>query len=349
MPFHVQQDEDLEKVRPEATELLQSTRPLPQPPGRFDWLYRDNPDGPAVFWSVREADSGELAGFTVALPRRMLVDGKCLRAWNCADFSVRQRFRTLGVALKLRRAATEGVEAGQADFLYAHPNERMEVVHQKVGHKTVGPLVRLAKVLRADGYVRQRIHLPLLASLVGLVTDPLLELWSAERRHRPSYETRVVSSCSFDERFDELFDEGRAVRPVIGVRDARYLNWRHARNPFGQTDAVLAERGGRLRGYALFQIEGGVAHLRDVFAAVDEAILRDLLAALVRHARAAGLEGLSAVMLEGHPGVPVLEDFGFVRRVQLPHLYSYAAASGPWRASLAAAGNWFLTAGDRDV
>jgi hypothetical protein len=279
----------------------------------------------------------------------MLVDGQQRTAWNCGDFSVRQSYRTLGVALKLRRAAKEGVDAGSVDFLYSHPNERMEIIHSRVGHRPVGRMIRLARVLRADPYVGKRIRPALLAKALALLADPLLAMWSPERRHRARYATHVVEHVAFDTRFDELFDEARSVRPVIGVRDARYLNWRHAQNPLGETRAVLAEQGGRLRGYLLFQVDAGVAHVKDLFSAPGSAIQRDLLAEFVRYARGAGLAGISAVILEGNPWLPVLEEFGFVQRLRLPHLYCHAPAQRAWAASVTDSGNWFMTAGDRDL
>ena len=54
-----------------------------------------------------------MAGFTVAIPRRMRVDGSPCVCWNCADFSVAPKFRVLGVAVKLRRASREGVDAAR--------------------------------------------------------------------------------------------------------------------------------------------------------------------------------------------------------------------------------------------
>src|SRR5579872_5481225 len=109
--------------------LFNQTRRYKRDATRFDWLYFKNPDGPAVLWTVKESATGELAGFTVALPRRMLVDGIVRCCWNCADFSIHPNHRSLGPAIKLRRAAKDAINAGQVDFLYAHPNEQMEVIH----------------------------------------------------------------------------------------------------------------------------------------------------------------------------------------------------------------------------
>src|SRR5262245_46663786 len=100
-------EEDPDRIEPLARAALEATRGEPAHPRRFAWLYRANPDGAAVVWSVRRSETGEFAGFTAGLPRRMFVSGRECLCWNCSDFSIYPRFRALGVAVKLRRAATE--------------------------------------------------------------------------------------------------------------------------------------------------------------------------------------------------------------------------------------------------
>ena len=181
MPFEIV-EEPLDVARDDAIAVLDATRRHDVDVTRFQWLYCDNPDGPAVLWAIRKAETGEMAGFTVALPRRMLVNGEIVRAWNGADFSILPRFRTLGLAIKLRRAAKDGVDAGRVDFLYAHPNEKMAVIHGKVGHTPIGEMVRYAKVLKTAPYIERKVGSGALAAVGGAVMDPLLRFAGAESR-----------------------------------------------------------------------------------------------------------------------------------------------------------------------
>jgi len=347
MAFEVY-EENLDEVREEAMATLNATRDKPIDPRRYDWLYRENPDGKAVMWSIRNTDTGEMAGFTVALPRRVLVDGKVRVCWNGADFSIRKKFRTLGVAMKLRRAAKEGVDAGRVDFLYANPNAKMQVIHEKVGHRPVGTMVRYARVIRSEPYLRRRFGGRALPAVAGKAADGILRLRDAGRRRRPVFSTRVVESPRFDERFDRLFDEVRSSRRVVGIRDARYLDWRWARNPLHPTHAVLAEDNGRLAGYALFTTDKSVVHVKDVFAASDEA-RADLAAELVRHARQLRADSVSAVVLQGHPAGETLQQFGFARREDTSQMFGYAAEGSSLSNVVLAQNSWLFSVGDRDV
>jgi len=348
MAFRVYQ-EGLDEARDEAIATLQATRDRPIDRRHYDWLYRENPDGQAVLWSIRKEETGEMAGFTVALPRRVLADGRPRTCWNGADFSIRPKFRTLGVAVKLRRAAREGVDAGCVDFLYANPNAKMQIIHEKVGHWPVGAMVRYAKPLRSEEYLRRRFGGRWLPAVAGKVADRVLRLRSAERRHRPTFSTCIVESPRFDDRFDRLFEVVDSGRRVVGVRDSRYLDWRYVRNPLYQTHAVLARDGDSLAGYVLFVLEDAIAHVKDVLSPADGRVARDLLARLIRHAAKLRLAGISAVVLEGHPIVDILRDFGFARREDSSQMFAYVPPASPLARVVLKPKSWLFSVGDRDL
>jgi len=342
-------EEDLDDARDEAIAALRATRSRPIDERRYDWLYRGNPDGQAVLWSIRKEATGEMAGFTVVLPRRVLVDGQEHMCWNGADFSIHRKYRALGVAVKLRRAAKEAIDQGRADFLYAHPNAKMQLIHERAGHWAVGAMVRYAKPLKAEAHLRHRIRSQTLAAVAGKLVEASWGLARLGRRYRYTCDAHVVESPEFDDRFDRLFAEAAAVRRVVGVRDARYLRWRYGENPLCPTQAVLAEEGGRLLGYALFTIEGDVAHLKDVLVADNGPAERDLVARLIEHARRLRLTSVSAVVLEGHPIVDTLNSFGFSRRPDGSQMFGYARREDPLRDVVSDPASWLLSVGDRDV
>jgi hypothetical protein len=290
-----------------------------------------------------------MAGFTVVLPRRVIVDGQPHTCWNGADFSIYPKFRALGVAVKLRRAAREAIDAGRADFLYAHPNAKMQLIHERAGHSPVGSMVRYAKPLRAEPYLRNRIRNRALAAMAGKLVDAGCGMLRLGRRHRYRYDVQVVESPTFDDRFDALFERAAAVRRVVGVRDARYLRWRYTDNPLYRTHAVLAEDAGQLRGYALFSVEDDVLQVRDVLAAPNGSTERDLVARLIDHGRRQRLSSVSAVVLEGHPIVDTLNSFGFSRRTDSSQMFGYAREADSLRDILFDPGSWLVSVGDRDV
>jgi hypothetical protein len=342
-------EESLDLWRHEAIALLDATRRQPIDGARFDWLYRKNPDGEAVLWGIRKLDSGELAGFTAALPRRMMVEGQLRMAWNGADFSILPKFRALGPAIKLRRAAKEGIDAGRADFLYAHPNERMAVIHAKVGHSPVGTMLRFARPLKTGQYLEGKLRSRLAARALGRVADPLFHLAARPWKHRRTCEVRLASPASFGDAYDRLFEGAAPALRVVGVRDARYLNWRYRENPLYQPHALEAWDNGQLRGYLLLIVEDETVSIKDVFPPSEPAVVRDLIAALIRQGRRLGLKSLSVTALETNPLLPVFAEFAFRQRPETSQMFGYVPADRPWHGAVMDKNAWFLTVGDRDV
>ena len=342
-------EEDLATARGAALETLAMTRSVDITPERYDWLYCDNPDGQAVLWSIRKQATGEMAGFTVALPRRMLVDGRERICWNGADFSIRQQHRSLGLALKLRRAAKDGVDAGRVDFLYAHPNAKMQLIHERVGHSPVGTMVRWAKPLRISAHLQRRLGHNLVTRLGGPVADTLFKWATPPLWYRPSCQLTVETDPRFDGRFDRLFADVGPARAVVGIRDARYLHWRYKQNPLYRTHALVASEGGRLAGYALFMVDGESAHLKDLFCRTDGPWQDDLLWGVSEECRRRGLASLSAVVLNGHPLERSFGRFGFRRRPETSQMFGYAAQASPVKQTVLSGSSWLLSVGDRDV
>jgi hypothetical protein len=342
-------EEAFASVQSEIADLFSATRQHAVPARRFEWLYQQNPDGPAVIWTIRKSATGELAGFTVGLPRRMYVDRQIRTCWNGGDFSIYPRFRTLGIAAKLRRAAKEGVDLGRVDFLYSHPNERMELVHQQVGHRRVGTMVRYAKPLRTHDFLQSRIRSRALVAVASRVLDPVLSITSREKRHRARHATRYVHCVRFEDSADELAQRLASVRPIVGVRDARYLNWRYADNPLHESHAILAENQSRLEGFAIFMVKDRVAHLCDLCAGDSSGTQADLIAGLIDHCRTEGLQSISAVLLEGHTSIGLLEQFGFRRRSETTEMYGYAPEGSALAERLYDPRQWHVGVGDRDV
>ena len=336
-------------VREELVDLLNQTRPEDVSGDRFDWLYRHNPDGEAAVWTVRARSSGTLAGFSAALPRRMLVAGEERICWNCGDLSVGTEFRRRGLAVALRSATRDGVDSGRVDFLYGQPNDQAAGAHVKVGHLPVGKMLRYARPLKLTPYLQKVLRSERAAQVVGWMIDPFARLVMPGNRHRKSHEVVFVDEPTFDDRYDRLFEDAASSTSVLGIRDSRYLHWRYAQNPLYRTQALEARAGERLVGYMLFTVVAKVAQIVDLFPPGEEAVLRDLLATAAEHGRQSGLQSLSVTVLEGKPLLNSLVELGFRKRPHSSQLFAYSAPGRPWCDTISQSKSWFVTEGDHDV
>ncbi|MEX0827501.1 MAG: hypothetical protein WD005_00965, partial [Haliea sp.] len=153
----------------------------------------------------------------------------------------------------------------------------------------------------------------------------------------------------FDERFDRLFEASAPTSGIVGVRDARYLNWRYRDNPLYESHVLMSEQGGRLQGYLVFTESGGMLNVKDVFPPGNSSSVRDLIAEAIRLGYRRRVASISFTALEGNPVLPLFEEFGFRLRQDGSQMFAYAPAASPIREMITRAESWYLTVGDRDV
>lgn len=346
--YEVVREDTSSGISAEILEVFQATRTTRGDETRFDWLYNQNPDGRAVVWTIRRSDNRQVVGFTACLPRRVLVRGTVRRAWIGSDFSILPRFRTLGLAARLRRAAKEAIDSGEVDLLYAHPNDRMAVIHKRVGHFPVGMMQRYARLLRSSPVLEEYVRSPLAADLGAMVIDPFLAIagrdWRWRRRHRICRE----NVTGFDERFDELFDAAAKSSQVVGVRDARYLNWRYRQNPLMESRIITAHADGKLVGFLVYTVDEDSILIHDVFP-MQPNVVQDLLADVTTLGRELGLRSVSLTILNNPEPGALLRSSGFRPRAERSQMYVYASGARFPCEELKSPEHWNITAGDRDV
>ena len=330
---------DLDRELPAIAETVNGAFRMQISPERFRWLYLDNPDGRAVAWFAVDDQTGAVAGCTAVSPRRVRVAGRDVLAWNCGDFSIATRYRTMGAAIKLRRAAREGIDAGQSAFLYAHPNDRMLEVHLRVGHSPLAQMRRYAKPLRLRTSNR-------VAKRLG---SPLLRVWGTELLIRRSHDVELIAEGQpLPRDIGAVYD---AVKDSIGtavVRDYAYLSWRFQAYPERQMCTVITRSRGRPSGYLTFAVEDGVATVKD-WLAVDANARDQVLTAFLREARRRQLASASVIALETHRDIPALRRLGFMLRSERSTAVTYAGENEPVKRDVGNAALWYMTSGDRDV
>ncbi|RLD10558.1 hypothetical protein DRI50_10925 [candidate division KSB1 bacterium] len=319
---------------------------------RFDWIYLNNPYGKATAWIIWDDKSNIPVGFTGAFPRPVFVNGKEYVAWNCGDFSIDKKYRTLGVAVKLRKEAKLAVDNGTIPFLYAHPNKRMEVIHLRVGHKKISQMVRFAMPLRTDRYLKEKLSSGVLATLLSWPVDTALRYRFFLKK---AASTRGVfrDKVQCTPEHEQLFTKMKAQFRIIGARMCEYLQWKFADHPnFKYSQYDFYERN-QLRGSLFFLQKNGVISLIDILTDDVESQIKPMFFSFIADVyRLRPAASLSFILQEHNPLIPALKQIGFKRRDDATSaVIAYANPQlQPELAQLVMDGaNWFMTVGDRDA
>jgi hypothetical protein len=319
---------------------------------RFEWSLSCNPYGKPRAWLAIAESSGKVIGSVSAFPRRILINGKPALAWNGGDTSIDQEFRTLGAAIKLRRAVKECVDRGEMRFLYSHPVDRMRAVLEKIGHVVIGKLARHGVILRLDRFVNNVIGKNSFATALSLAANPLLRAWSWRGNLTPhnGATVRLHKQNRFDDEFDALFERAAAKHSVISERNARFLSWRFLQNPLhGEFRIFRLEAENRLQGYAIVDLQGDGARILDFLAEGGDKDLGTLLAGIIGELRPKGICSVSVRASDHNPILSLLRLFGPTSLDTINSGIALHASTGNAERTVFDERNWFMTQADRDI
>jgi GNAT superfamily N-acetyltransferase len=312
---------------------------------RFDWLYLGCPHGPARVLIAVDGARGTLVGAAAAFPRRLYVSGSPKEGCVLGDFFVVPEYRSVGPAVQLQRACLSMLSSEAFHAYYDLPAATMVPVYKRLFIEPRDRLVRMAKPLRADRKIRERIKLPVVARGVRAAANQVLKI-----KNRASAKPHICQIAIQENGCGEEFDAlARSCSETYGVctqRTAAYLNWRY-RNHFARRFQMLvARRRGRLLAYCVFACEGEDAEIVDLFGVNESSVLIELTKAAAAHAYRQGAITVSANVLASHPSVQIFEKLGFRGRESCPVMHSCPALSGTTQGSMVS--NWFLMGGDRE-
>ncbi len=351
---YVVKEADLERDRQTMVEILERnrTREDTDYQKRFDWIYLNNPFGRAKAWIIYREEDRLPVGFTGVFPRPVFVNGKAYLAWNCGDFSIDTKFRTLGVAVKLRRAAKDGVDSGEVPFLYAHPNRRMEVIHFRVGHKKISQMVRFALPLKFNRYLKDKLKPPVLAELLSLPVNLSVKMRFALKRQK-GFKGLINDGIKCTTEHEKLFESMKQQFAVIGTRSCKFLQWKFADHPNFKYRQFDFFQGNQLKGSLFFLLKNDTVHLIDVLIEDWQNLAAPLFLEFIAQVYAYRLgSSLSFIIQENNPLIEVMKAVGFRQRDDATSsVIAYASEEKqPELANVILNGaNWFMTVGDRDA
>lgn len=342
-------DADLIRDRDLILETLNQNRRRKKDLSRYDWLYLQNPFGVAKAWLAMDDKADEVAGVTAVFPRLMDLGGQEVLCWNCGDFSINQKFRTLGAAVKLRSEATRHVNSGTIPFLYAHPNDRMKAVHLRVGHSVLGEMVRLARVLKPDRYLGEHWQGTWMAKSMGWALNTAIAIKTTGFRGRREFASEIYRSFPEKVQFSELLSRVKSRYQVLGHRNADYLKWRFWDHPEIDASVLVLYRAGELVAYAIYTEKDGILAIRDMLYLPDDVVMNELLNRITDVGRQRGVDAISSILFESNPMIPMMYKHGYSLRPERSSVMVHVGAGVRNGECLKDKTQWYMTVGDRDV
>lgn len=314
---------------------------------RHQWLYFDNPYGPATAWIIWDDKNAYPAGFTAVYPRKMLVKGCEYTCWNCGDFSIEKKYRTLGVAVQLRKEAKRRVDQGEIPFLYAHPNNQMVHIHLKVQHQKIGHMKRFVLPIRISNHLKNNP----LGKITGLMVDPLIAGFVKFKfRKTGEYENLAGENMQFNPHYRELCQEINGVRPVMGLREEAYLDWKFRHHPVHPFKLFNYYETKKLTGYIFYYEARDILYLTEFVCQPERQVQQRLLSTFMNFCthHTPHICSISTVTHEFNPALPVFKANGFKFRDDATSSVIAYSAHPELKPVVEDGSKWFMNVGDRD-
>jgi len=291
---------------------------------KYDWFYLECPWGEPLLQVVRHEATGEWVGVAAIGPRRMLWQGREIRAGVLVDMAVAAAHRSLGPALMLQRRVIERA-AADFDLVYGFPNPKAVPVVKRVGYLKLADIVRCTRVLHHARYIGRL--------LPRLVARPLGSVLDFADRIRDGLRSWRVGRCfaewsaTADPRMQDLWAQSKPGDGLVSIRDPSALRWRFDKAAFHRTRYLLvsAEAGGPLEAWFACESEDTILHVRDFWSAdAPRGVPRAAIDALVCAARAEGHAAISIQCTDAAGALSAWRSAGFIERDRRP-------VFGKWR------------------
>jgi hypothetical protein len=294
---------------------------------RYVKYYELSPYGVPEFVVARAKADGRVVGVAALHPQQVLVDGQPHAAAVAGDFAVETGQRGFGPALAMQRELVSRLDSRGWLLAYGLPNRAAASVLRRVGYVDLGAHSR---------FTRRLTRFERLAATVGLVVRRVPRGHSIER------------PAQFDDRFGHIWAESGRRVAYLPACTAAALNWRFELSPGPRKrfSLTVAASGAEPRAYSVATVAYGVRRVVEL-GWVDDASLRDVVAAELAHAARARLGGVDLLYLGRREAVmPVLGPLGFTES-PAPTVIVHAVQADDRRAT--DPGSWQLFEGGTDV
>lgn len=319
----------------------------------FRWGYLSSPVGTGQCFLLRATEEGTtsiVGGVGVGI-RRVRVAGKTLTAGVLGDFFVLKGHRTFFPALSMQRAALEWSKKN-IDVLYGFPNESAQPVIKRLGFKPLADLERHVLVMKHARYLTPRVGSAIAARALAVPLDGIRRFIHPGTAYPAPRGLSLARFDTLDERFDELFESRAFPALAVGVRDKKLLTWRFLEHPAKPSHVYGLVEGetGRLRAYAVVEIVGETANIRDLLG-IDIASMTQALRLVADRMRRQGCASLSFLCAAPPTLRSALEGLGFRIRdaAEGPRtMFGHVGENVTHSRVVSALHHWYSTEADED-
>ena len=331
----------------------------------WNWLYKDNPAGPA---HVELALDGDLIVSHFAFfPVRMKFGDTLLVGSKSFCAMTHPSYRGCGIFQTITMRLLQKAKQCQIPITYSTPNpSSFKVMVGKLGYRNISgksgvpvlirpiglsSLIRFVPIIRK--YVDTNIISRVISPKVGELYDILFPLRGQIRNGLTIF--RLESS---DERLDGFWKQVQSQYSIITVRDAKYLNWRYFTRPDVKYWVWCAMERDQIQGFVVARHRKmyglNIGFIVDLLTLRDDiGVVSALCDVVMKFFRKRSLDVVACLAQYNSFNYKIIRGNGFfeVPNIVRPRNFYFILHSNSSRFSqefINNPRNWFLTLGDTE-
>jgi len=297
-------------------------------------------------------ENGKCVGVVATIPVKLKVNNDTIVANQAVDIVVSPSHRQGRTFFKLERMARDLCEENGSPMTYAFTvTDTFVIATRMLSFRCVEPVINMVKLIDITPHLQRVFKIQSFSRVLSWLGKIAYNRNSINKKSFGD-EYNIVEINRFDERFDDLWQEGAINHQVAVVRDSRYLNWRYKDTPVDYTVLGLESKG-NIDGFIVLKCcdEKDVKRGRivDVFCRNKDRRLLDLLLLEgINYCCRLGVNVVSCWVKKGSFLNHELKKRNFIERSTNHSLIIRSSSSKYPTGFLTEEAKWFFTMGDSD-
>jgi hypothetical protein len=281
---------------------------------KFEWLYAANPVGPADVFLARDSESNRIIASYVIMPMRVWFRDRTILIGQAIDGMVHPDYRSRRIFSRMQQQLHETLRA-KYEFIIGFPNQSALHPLLNAGAKSFGALSTYSCPVTSQFFARRPGDAGAAHAVLGHLLTPVIAIYKYLRLGRVNaegYHLEAVSRPQAPVHF--AFQKIRAVHPVMGVRDEKFISWRFFSVPTDQYVFLQFRHADDILGYIAVRFEYKALAIIDfcIDGSLEDQVRA--LKLLIQYCERRRVKSIHFQLSEACYCIEALKKAGFVRR-----------------------------------
>jgi hypothetical protein len=315
----------------------------------WKWQYLEHPDGPAIIY-LAEAHQ-KIVGHCALVPVRIKI-GNEISLGSCAiDGMTHPDYRQQGIFITISNSIFNSAYKNGIGIAFGTPNlQSLSVGIERLQWFEICKLPMMIKVLDWGNALRKHFGIP---RFIGRLLGTAYEFIFNSKRHFKNSNIEIQQIASFDERMDNFWLKTSTIKPIMVVRDVKYLNWRYVHKPDNNYKIFAASKMNEIVGYIVMTLDRKV-NLRGIIVDLlvipgEESVSCSLVGEAIKYFEEERVTFIKCLMLRNAPYFKIFKKMGFMAVKSTIHLLVRINNQSVSKEQISNPNNWYYTYGDGDT